>query len=82
MRSLVALVAGASKGIGPAVARRLAREGGDVAITYFVSHVAAMEVAKSIGSPGRRGIGRRAETGSKEGIRYAARTFGRPKSLR
>ena len=51
-----ALVTGASRGIGAAIARRLAEEGADVAITFQSSSVAAEAVAGSIRALGRRAV--------------------------
>src|SRR5687768_13044695 len=52
----VAVVTGASRGIGAAVARRLARDGATVALLYKSNRKAAEEVAADI----RRGGGRAA----------------------
>jgi 3-oxoacyl-[acyl-carrier protein] reductase len=53
----VALVTGASRGIGRAVALALARDGHDVAVAYASNTAAAEEVAAAI-----RALGRRATT--------------------
>jgi 3-oxoacyl-[acyl-carrier protein] reductase len=50
----VALVTGGSRGIGAAVARRLAREGAAVAFTYVTSADKAQAVAKQIDADGGR----------------------------
>ncbi|WP_206958301.1 3-oxoacyl-ACP reductase family protein [Trinickia acidisoli] len=52
----VALVTGASRGIGVAIARRMAQEGADVAITYASSAAKAIGVVKEITETGRRGL--------------------------
>jgi len=51
-----ALVTGASRGIGAAIAKALAAEGADVAITYEKSAEAAGEVVNAIKAIGRRAV--------------------------
>lgn len=57
-----ALVTGASRGIGAAIARTLAARGADVAITYERSADKANEVIRAIEALGRRGIAIQADS--------------------
>jgi len=57
-----ALVTGASRGIGAAIAKALAAEGADVAITYEKSTEAAAEVVSAIRGLGRNAIAIRADS--------------------
>lgn len=77
----VALVTGAAKRLGRAVALRLANEGADVAVHYGKSEEEASAVAGEIEAIGRRAIAMQAELTSVEGIRglvqRVAHEFGR-----
>jgi 3-oxoacyl-[acyl-carrier protein] reductase len=57
-----ALVTGASRGIGAAIAKALAAEGADVAITYEKSAEAAGEVVNAIMAIGRRSVAIQADS--------------------
>ena len=50
----VALVTGASRGIGAATAKALARHGAAVGVNYFESEAAAREVVSAITAAGGR----------------------------
>ena len=57
-----ALVTGASRGIGAAIAVELAAEGADVAITYEKSAERAAEVVSAIRAHGRKGVAIQADS--------------------
>jgi 3-oxoacyl-(acyl-carrier-protein) reductase len=56
-----AVVTGASRGIGRAIALALADEGADVAVNYMSSEAAAQEVVREIEKRGRRALAVRAD---------------------
>jgi 3-oxoacyl-[acyl-carrier protein] reductase len=76
----VALVTGGSRGIGAAIAKRLAEEGADVAITYSSAHQAAKEVVSVIETLNVRGLAIRADSGNeaetKEAISQVVQNLG------
>ncbi|GGZ25867.1 3-oxoacyl-[acyl-carrier-protein] reductase [Streptomyces nitrosporeus] len=65
----VALVTGGSRGIGRAVATRLAHDGFDVALCYRADDAAAEQVEKEIRAAGRRALVRRVDVADRVGVR-------------
>jgi NAD(P)-dependent dehydrogenase (short-subunit alcohol dehydrogenase family) len=77
----VALVTGGSRGIGAAIAKRLAQDGADVALTYVSSPDKASAVAAEIKSLGRRSLAIKADSADlaamKAAVDRAAAELGR-----
>ncbi len=75
-----ALVTGASRGIGAAIALALAEKGADVAITYERSADRADEVVRAIEAKGRRGFSIQADSADaaavKRSVDQAAQSLG------
>jgi 3-oxoacyl-[acyl-carrier protein] reductase len=77
----IALVTGGSRGIGAAIAKRLAADGANVAITYTKGADAAASVVKEIESAGRKAIAIQADATDAGAVSAAVEktvtTFGR-----
>jgi len=73
----VALVTGGSRGIGAAIAKRLAADGAAVALTYSASPAKADEVVRSIKAAGGKALAIKADAADTEAVRLAvAKTIG------
>jgi 3-oxoacyl-[acyl-carrier protein] reductase len=76
-----ALVTGGSRGIGAAIAKRLAADGASVAITYTQGVEPAKAVVKAIEAAGGKAIAIQADAGDPKAVKAAvdkaAATFGR-----
>jgi 3-oxoacyl-[acyl-carrier protein] reductase len=77
----VALVTGGSRGIGAAIAKRLAADGANVAITYTKGADAAASVVKEIERAGKKAIAIKADAANADAVKGAVEkafaTFGR-----
>ena len=71
----IAFVTGGTRGIGRAVALKLAREGCDVAIAYHNSHEEAESVCKAIQGFGRKSLAVQADVSDPESLREAFDEF-------
>jgi 3-oxoacyl-[acyl-carrier protein] reductase len=67
----VALVTGGSRGLGAAIAKRLARDGAAVALTYTSSPQKADEVVRGIEAAGGQALAIRADSADVEAVRDA-----------
>jgi 3-oxoacyl-[acyl-carrier protein] reductase len=77
----IALITGGSRGIGAAIAKRLAADGADIAITYTKGADAAAAVVKEIERTGRKALAIQADAADAAAVQAAVEktvaTFGR-----
>src|SRR5580658_8632997 len=77
----VALVTGGSRGIGAAIAKRLAADGAAVAITYAKDEKGASAVVQAIEGAGGKAVAIQAEAANAEAVKDAVektvKAFGR-----
>src|SRR5712675_3114085 len=77
----IALITGGSRGIGAAIAKRLAADGANVAITYTKGADAAASVVKEIERAGGKAIAIQADAADADAVEAAVEktvaTFGR-----
>jgi NAD(P)-dependent dehydrogenase (short-subunit alcohol dehydrogenase family) len=67
----VALVTGGSRGIGAGIARRLAGDGADVAVTYLQAKEQAQQVVDDAHAAGRRGLAILADAADPQAVGHA-----------
>src|SRR2546423_6932700 len=81
LREKVALITGGARGIGAAIAKRLAADGASVAITYAKEASAASAVVKAIERSGGKAVAIQADAADVEAVKGAVEktvaTFGR-----
>ncbi len=77
LRGQVALVTGAARGIGRAIAQKLAQGGADVAVNYYNSHDEAEVLAGEIRALGRRAVTIQGSVGVPESVDEIFAEFGK-----
>src|ERR1700719_2232763 len=81
LEGMIALITGGSRGIGAAIAKPLARDGANVAITYTKGTDAAASVVNEIERAGRKAIAIQADAADADAVEAAVEktvtTFGR-----
>ena len=72
-----ALVTGGSRGIGAAIAKRLSKEGADVAVTYSSSPERAQQVVDEMMKDGGKALAIRADAADQSAVRTAVQETGK-----
>jgi enoyl-[acyl-carrier protein] reductase III len=72
LQGRIALVTGGARGIGAAIARKLAGAGSDVAILYHGSHAAAAALVEELQTGGRRALALQVDVADPDGVAAAA----------
>jgi 3-oxoacyl-[acyl-carrier protein] reductase len=67
----IALVTGGSRGIGAAIAKRLAADGASVAITYAKDASSASAIVKTIEANGVKAVAIQADAADAEAVKHA-----------
>jgi enoyl-[acyl-carrier protein] reductase III len=67
----IALVTGGARGIGAAIARKLAGAGADLAIIYYSSHAAAEALVGELRAAGRRALALQTDVADPDGVAAA-----------
>jgi 3-oxoacyl-[acyl-carrier protein] reductase len=73
-----ALITGGSRGVGAAIAKRLAADGARVAITYAKEASAASAVVKAIELSGGKGVSIQADATDTQAVKEAVEGSSRP----
>src|SRR6185295_13082366 len=71
LKDKIALVVGGSRGIGAGIARRLAEDGADIALTYAAAADKANELVQQITAGGVRAVAIKADSGTEAELRDA-----------
>jgi len=74
-RNKVALITGGARGIGRAIAKKLAANGADIAVVYYNSSDAAAELIKEVAEMGRKAIALQANVADESSVKAMQQEF-------